>query len=150
MYKNSIVHYLTKIMVDIMFYGGIVCCLLVTQLAKLTRGYLWYGDDVVFPFGIILFTTGVAAVYILFNLKKMFKTLLGGNPFVLSNVSCLRKMAVACFVIALIYAAKCMFWFTLATAIIVIMFVIAGLFCLTLKDVFKQAIYYKEENDYTV
>ncbi len=150
MYKNSFVHHLTKIMVDIMFYGGIVCCILVPYFVKWTSGYFSYGDNIILPFTVILLGSGMAAVYIMFNLKSMFKTLLGGNPFVWSNVSCLRKMAVASFIIALFYIAKCFFWFTIATGIIVIIFVIAGLFCLTLKDVFKQAICYKEENDLTV
>jgi uncharacterized protein YxeA len=102
------------------------------------------------PLTITLVVSGIASVYIMYNLKSMFTTLLGGNPFVESNVSCFRKMAVASFIIALIYIAKCFYWFTLATVVIVIAFAIAGLFCLTLKDIFKQAVYYKEEHDYTV
>lgn len=150
MYKNSFVHYLTKLLVDIMFYGGIVCCVLVPFLVKWASGYFGYEESHILPFTIILLGSGLAAVYIMYNLKSMFKTLLGGNPFVWSNVSCFRKLAVASFVIALLYSVKCFFWFTIATALIVVVFVIAGLFCLTLKDVFKQAIHYKEENDYTV
>ncbi len=150
MYKNSLVHHLAKLTVDVMFYGGIVCCFLVVFLAKLTRGYAWYGEEVVLPFSVILFLTGVCAVYILFVLKQMFKTLLGGNPFVMRNVSSFRRMAVASLLIAVIYLVKCLFWFTLATAVIMIVFGIAALFCLTLKDIFKQAVYYKEEHDLTV
>jgi hypothetical protein len=150
MYKNSFVHYLTKIMVDIMFYGGILCCIMVPFLVKRAGGYFGYGESEIIPLTITLLGSGVAAVYIMFNLKLMFKTLLGGNPFVWSNVSCFRKIAVASFIIAMIYTAKCFFLLTIATALIVIIFVIAGLFCLTLKDIFKQAIYYKEENDFTV
>jgi hypothetical protein len=150
MYKNSFVHYLAKYMVDIMFYGGILCCILVPFLIKQAGAYFGYGEGLILPLTISLVVSGIAAVYIMFNLKSMFTTLLGGNPFVWSNVNCFRKMAVASFIIALIYIVKCFYWFTLTTAVIVIAFVIAGLFCLTLKDIFKQAVYYKEENDYTV
>ncbi|MBC7765783.1 MAG: DUF2975 domain-containing protein [Hyphomonadaceae bacterium] len=150
MLKKSFVHYLTKVLVDIMFYVGILCCLAVPMLVNYVRVFFGYDDFVLIPLMIILFTSGVCALYILFNLQKIFKTLVGGNTFIAENVSCLRKMAVASFLIALIYIAKCTFWFTIATAIIIIMFVIAGLFCLTLKDVFKQAIAYKEESDFTV
>jgi xanthine/uracil permease len=80
----------------------------------------------------------------------MFKSLLGGNPFINKNVSCFRRMAVACAVISLLYIIKCFFLFTIATVIIVLVFVIGCLFCLTLKDIFKQAIALKEENDLTV
>lgn len=52
--------------------------------------------------------------------------------------------------ITLIYFIKCFMVLTFATIIIVIVFAVGSLFCLTLKDIFKQAIYYKEENDWTV
>jgi hypothetical protein len=42
------------------------------------------------------------------------------------------------------------FWFSLMSSIIVVIFFLLGLFCLTLKDVFKQAVAYKEEADWTV
>jgi hypothetical protein len=109
MYKNSFVHHLTKLLVDIMFYGGIVCCVLVPFLVKWSSGYFGYEKSVVLPFTIILLGSGIAAVYIMYNLKSMFKTLLGGNPFVWSNVSCFRKLAVASFAIALLYIVKCLF-----------------------------------------
>lgn len=150
MYRNSFVHYLAKYMVDAMFYGGILCCILVPFLVSQASNYFGYGESLILPLDITLITSGVAAVYIMYILKSMFTTLLGGNPFVWSNVSCFRKMAVASFSIALIYIVKCFYWFTPATVIIVIAFFIAGLFCLTLKDVFKQAVCYKEESDYTV
>jgi len=80
----------------------------------------------------------------------MFKTLLGGNPFVIKNVSCLRKCAVASATIALIYLIRIIFWFTIASSIIVVIFAMLSLFCLTLKDLFKRAVAYKEETDWTV
>jgi len=80
----------------------------------------------------------------------MFKTLLGGDPFIEANIMSLRKCAVSCFIIALLFAAKMTFWLTAASAIIIIIFCMLGLFCLTLKDLFKQAVAYKEENDGTV
>lgn len=150
MYKNSFVHYLAKYMVDVMFYGGILCCILVPFAIKQASIFYGYTESMILPLNITLMASGIAAVYIMYILKSMFTTLLGGDPFVWSNVSCFRKMAVASFIISLIYTAKCFYWFTPSTAIIVIAFFIAGLFCLTLKDVFKQAVCYKEENDYTV
>ena len=150
MYKNSLVHYVTKVLVDIMFYCGIVCCILVPFIMPYLNEYFGYVQSTVIPFTILLTSSGICAVYILWQLKKMFKTLLGGNPFVISNVNCLRKCAVASFIISVIYIAKITFWFTIASSIIVIIFVLLGLFCLTLKDIFKHAIAYKEENDWTV
>ena len=150
MYKNSFVHYLTKILVDVMFFGGIVCCVAVPFLMPVLKEYFGYKDSQVVPLTVILLLSGLSSLFILWQLKAMFKTLLGGNPFTSANVSCLRRCSAASFFIAIVFIAKLVFWFTVASMIIVIIFALLGLFCLTLKDVFKQAIAYKEENDWTV
>jgi len=150
MYKNSFVHYLTKILVDIMFYCGILCCIALPFVMPALAGYFGYDSAVVPPFTVILLSSGLCALYILWQLKAIFRTLLSGNPFIGANVSCLRKCSVASFLIAMIYAVKIIFWFSIMTLVVAIMFSLLGLFCLTLKDVFKQAVAYKEENDWTV
>ena len=78
------------------------------------------------------------------------KTLFLGNPFVKENIKYLNNISISCMFITLIYFIKCFMVLTFATIIIVIVFAVGSLFCLTLKDIFKQAIYYKEENDCTV
>jgi len=150
MYKNSFTHYLTKFLVDAMFLGGLICCIAVPFVMPWLAERFGYRPQSVLPFTAILLAAGLCSEYILWQLRAMFKTLLGGNPFVGANVTCLRRCAVASLAIALIFVAKSIFWFTLATAIIVIMFTMLGLFCLTLKDLFKQAVAYKEEHDWTV
>jgi hypothetical protein len=150
MRKNSFVHYLTKVLVDIMFYGGIICCIVIPFLMPSLAGFFGYGKTVIVPYTIILLISGMCSLYILWQLKAMFKTLLGGDPFIMANISCLRKCSVASFLIAIIYIVKISIWFTIASSIIVIIFALLGLFSLTLKDLFKQAVAYKEENDWTV
>lgn len=147
MYKKSFVHYCTKIAVDVMFYGGIAAFFLVPYFVSWWTGRGGYAINVTHPFSVILFMSEVCAVYIMRQLKKIFITLHGGNPFVAGNVTCLRKIAAACLLIAVIFTVKCVMFFTYLSVVAVIIFVVATLFCLTLKDVFKQAVYYKEEND---
>jgi len=150
MYKNTFVHYLTKALVDIMFYVGIMICLALPFAMPSIAQIFEYNAGIVLPLTVILSASGLCTLYILWQLKTIFKTLLGGDPFVSANITCLRKCAVATFIIAIIYFGKMFFWFTPSTAAIFIIFSLAGLFLLTLKDVFKQAIAYKEENDWTV
>jgi uncharacterized membrane protein len=150
MYKNSTVHYLTKVLIDIMFYGGILCCIAVPFIMPRLTALLGYAPDTVIPHSIVLILSGLCAVYILWQLKAMFKSLLCGNPFTEKNIGCLRRCSVASFLIAIIYLVETVFWFTITAALIVIIFALLGLFSLTLKDVFKQAVAYKEENDWTV
>lgn len=150
MNKKSPVHIATKIVVDVLFYLGILCCLLVPFFVGSLRGAYRYDDSVLLPFQIILFLAGAASVWLLYNLKRMLKSILRGNPFIFKNVQCLRQMSLSCFFIMLIFLVKCIFWFTPATLVVAVVFGIATLCCLTVKDVFKQAVFYKEENDLTV
>ena len=145
-------HRLTKVLVDIMFYGGIlVCILLPFWITRQSGLYVEYEGSVANVVHIaILLPAAICAVYILFQLKMIFKTLMRGNPFVLENVSCLRKCGVTSFLMAIIFILRLVFWFTPGSVVLIIICVLLGLFCLTLKDVFKQAISYKEENDWTV
>jgi predicted membrane protein len=57
---------------------------------------------------------------------------------------------VASFIISILFFARLFIGFTFGTAIIAIIFAMLGLFSLTMKDVFKQAVFYKEETDWTV
>ena len=150
MYKNSVVHYIAKAAVEVMFYGGILCLIAIPFLGGWIQSYFGYTDiDTAIMLGSLL-SSGLCVLYILFQLKQMFRTLLGGNPFVPGNVSCFRRMAVACALISIIFFVKGILMFTLTTLVIILMFLVACLFCLTLKDIFKQAVSYKEENDLTV
>jgi len=144
------IHYVTKILVDLMFYGGLVALVaLPFVLPMLLR---WIGTSMQFrvAYTLILLSAGTCAIYIVYQLKRMFKTLLCGNPFVMENVSCLRKCAVASALIATIFAVRIVLWFTIASGIMVIVFALLSLFSIAIKDLFKQAVSYKEETDWTV
>ena len=151
MNKPSIVHRMTKVLVDIMFFGGSLSLIVTPFVMPHVLTYLGYLKKTHTAYSIIIISSGLCALCIVWQLKTMFKTLLGGNPFVEKNVNCLRICSVASFLIAIIYIIKvCILLLTPSSLIIVIIFSLLGLFCLTLKDVFKQAIAYKEENDWTV
>ena len=151
MYKKSFTHYIAKIIIDILFYLCIICVVLVPIFAKKLFHWIDYSNSTYLNgFTSIVFLSGLCCAYILFNLKEMYRSLLIGNPFVDKNVKHFRKIAVACFIIALIYIIKCFFMFTFATVVIAAVFMIGCLFCLTLKDLFKQAINYKTENELTI
>ena len=151
MYKKSITHYISKIAIDILFYSSIVCVVLSPIFSRWLFGWINYSDsDYLVAFSVIIFLSGMCCSYILFNLKQMYKSLLVGNPFVDDNVNHLRKIAVSCFLIAIMYVIKCFFMLTFATIVIAAVFIVGCMFCLTLKDLFKQAINYKTENELTI
>lgn len=55
-----------------------------------------------------------------------------------------------CFLIALITCCRLFVYVTPAVLVVILIFVIAGLFSKVLSRVFDQAVTYKEENDLTV
>lgn len=151
MYKKSLTHYISKAVIDVLFVVSIILTICVPFGAKYVFSFIGYENNLYqVPFGVILFLSGICCSYILFNLKQMFKSLLVGDPFIDKNVSHFRKMAVSCFIVAVIYIIKAVFMWTFATVVIAIIFVVGTLFCLTLKDLFKQAINYKTENELTI
>lgn len=150
MYKKSITHYIAKVVIDILFYLSILCTLAMPSATAVLLRVRTLNSSASIAYAIILTFSGACCVYILFLLKQMYKSLLVGNPFVDENVRHLRKMAVTCFIIGILYVAKSIFLFTVATPIIAGIFLVGCLFCLTLKDLFKQAINYKTENDLTI
>ena len=151
MYKKSLTHYISKIVVDVLFYCSILCTVLVPFTASKLFGWIDYpNQSYLVAFTAVIFVSGLGCTYILFNLKVMFLSLLSGNPFTDENVGHFRKIAVTCFVMTVIYAVKCFVLFTVATLVIAVIFMVGTLFCLTLKDLFKQAINYKTENELTI
>lgn len=150
MYQKSIVHYMTKISIDILFYAAIVACILVPFSSSWLFSYFAIVEAGAIFIKVVLLASGLSCTYILWQLKVIFKTLMDGNPFIHANVSCLRKIAIACLVISFIYLVKMIVMPTISTIVIVIIFIVGCLLCLTLKDLFKQSIYYKDENDLTV
>ncbi len=150
MYEKSLVYKITKILIEILFYLGIACIICIPFIADLLKKYALLKEGFYMPFCFILLITGVSCEYILFILRKMYKSLLNGNPFSAENVTAFRKLGLACCVSAIVFFIKLIFAPTFATLVITLIFVIGTLFCLTLKEVFKQAVYYKEENDLTI
>jgi len=145
MYGNNISK-ITAVLVNIMFYGGILACAL-TPFG--TRLYGFTGREYIIQTGAILLS-GFASVYIMYQLKRMFKTVTSGDPFVMENAVSLKRTAAASFIIAAVYVAKAILLFTPATFVIIVIFVTAGLFCLTLMSVFTAAVQFKEENSLTI
>ena len=84
------------------------------------------------------------------ELRKIFKTVLAEDCFVAENVESLRKMGNWSFFIALMSVVRSIVYVTMAMAVVILVFVIAGLFSKVLAMVFEEAVRYKEENDLTI
>ena len=150
MNRNKLLYRITKAIVDIMFYGGILCTLAVPFVLPDLIKTIGYKAEMLIPHTIILMLSGALAVYILFLLRQMFKTVIKGKPFVKKNISCLARCGLSAMLISAIFVVKVILWPTITAVIIAVTFALLGIFCLTLRDVFECAVAYKEENDFTI
>ena len=113
-----------------------------TEYAAITDHY-WYAV-------VSIMAVGIFTLLILFELRKMMKTVIEDNCFVEANVKSLYRMGTYAFVITGVKLLRCFVYFTPAAMIIAGVFLFAGLFSKVLARVFDRAVRYKQENDLTI
>lgn len=147
--KNKLIVF-TKILLDIMFYAGIAVTIFVPLIIRFYGRYNHYFGDHVLSLSIIFLLSGIFAVLIIFELRKIFRSVLNDDCFIRENVTSLNHMGTYSFCIALLTCCRLFLYLTPAVLIIILTFVIAGLFSKVLSLVFDRAVTYKLENDLTI
>lgn len=142
---------ITKILLDVMFYSGIVVIVTLPLTLKYAGSHYSRAFQEYYALMLVIFAlSGVCGVVIVSQLRKMMRTVVRKNCFVHENVRSLEVMGITSAAIVVLFFIKCFFLPTPATFIIVLTFFIAGLFSKVLSFVFREAIRYKEENDLTI
>ena len=149
MKKESIIR-ITKNLLDFMFFAGIIVTVTLPFSAKWLINYLPDLEARYTEYVILYFVLGVLAIAVLGELRKMFRTVLADNCFVYDNVVSLQRMGTYSFMIALISLVRTLLCMTIAMLVVILVFIIAGLFSKVLAFVFERAVNYKEENDLTI
>ena len=142
---------LTKLILDIMFFTGII--VLLTLPIWLRFAGTHYSKDIEIHYLamlIVFAVSGLNGLLIVNELRKMMKTVLEVNCFVEDNVKSLRRMARYRLVISIFFFIKVLLVPTPATLLIILVFFIAALFSVVLSCVFQEAVNYKDENDLTI
>ena len=142
---------LTKLILDIMFFTGII--VLLTLPIWLRFAGTHYSKDIEIHYLamlIVFAVSGLNGILIVNELRKMMKTVLEVNCLVEDNVKSLRRMARYSLVISIFFFIKVLLVPTPATLIIILVFFIAALFSVVLSCVFQEAVNYKDENDLTI
>lgn len=153
MKKETVISF-TKYLLDFMYFAGIAVTVLlpVPGLVQRVAAFLDFHDfegrytEII----MIYFILGILAVLILGELRKMFRTVLKDDCFVKENVVSLQRMGTYSFVIAVICLLRTVLYMTIAMLVLVLVFIIAGLFSKVLAFVFDRAVEYKLENDLTI
>lgn len=141
---------ITRGILDVMFYAGILACLTLPFSLKFIGAYFPHYEIFYIPMLILFFISGIFAILIILELRRMFQTVIQEDCFVKENVQALRRMGTYSFCIAAVSVVRLFIVITPATLVIILVFIIAGLFSKVLSKVFDQAVTYKLENDLTI
>lgn len=140
----------TKCLLNVMFFCGIPVTISVPWFLNWYKQINAYYDTYYIPQTIFFLISGVFACLIVFELRKMIKSVELENCFVFDNVKSLRNMGNYSFVIAVVSFCRLFLYATPGVFVVIIVFVIAGLFSKVLANVFQKAVEYKEDNDLTI
>lgn len=140
----------TKILLDFMYYTGIIVTIFVPLIIKGYGSYNSYFAENIPELSVIFMLSGIFAVLIIHELRKLFKSVLADDCFIRENVASLNRMGTYSFFIAVITCCRLFLYMTPAVLVVILVFVIAGLFSKVLSHVFDKAVTYKLENDLTI
>lgn len=101
-------------------------------------------------FLIAIYISGILALVVLNELRKIFKSCVMETPFIMSNVVSLKRIGFSASIIAMVFIAKAFVFLTILTLIVIFTFSLAALFCFVLADVFEEAVNHKAEIDLTI
>ena len=111
-----------------------------------------------------LLITGIIALLVIYQLIKIFKNLKKNILFCNDNLVSLKKITIKCFILSVLYLALAIIvliimknatneivYYALAFSIILMLvFMVNGIGIKILCEIYKKAIEYKEENDFTI
>lgn len=141
---------IAKCLLNVMFYCGIPVTAAVPFFLK------WYGrinsyyKDYYLIQTALFLISGVFACLIVSELRRMIRSVEQENCFVMDNVKSLKRMGNYSFIIAAVTSVRLGLYSTPGVFVVILVFVIAGLFSKVLAGVFEQAVNYKQENDLTI
>ena len=137
-----------KAIIDISFFTGIVLEVLVpfglkiaVQLVMKLLGDTTEYSKILdhYPYAVVsIMLVGGAAILIIYELRKMMKTVLADDCFVEQNVKSLYRMGTYAFIITGLKLIRCFVYFTPAAVIVAGVFAFAGLLSKVLAIVFER------------
>ena len=141
---------LTKYLLDFIYYVVIAVTVSLPITIKKLGEFVEKLQEHYVESVIIYIILGLSAAVILAELRKMFNTVINKDCFVRGNVVSLNKMFKWSLVIVGMAIIRNIVYVTPAMLVVILVFVIAGLFSKVLSFVFEEAVGYKEENDFTI
>ena len=140
-------------MLRAMFFGGIlICATLPFTFRKILRLIFYFPVTQAFYFRALIYTLifGVLMVIFVYFAARVFRTVTKGDPFVKENLQSLWAMGIISGLLALANGAYSLVGLSVLAMILCVFFLFFWGFLLVLREVFRSAIAYKEENEFTI
>jgi hypothetical protein len=96
MQRRKALYRFTRTLIDFLFYSGILVCILAPVIIYTLIPHNYIIEGIRLQITIVLMLSDIAALYILWMLKRIFKTLLNTDPFTMENVGTLRTFLFLC------------------------------------------------------
>lgn len=141
-----------KYLLDFVFGVGAILFLFLPKVTRwyLEEFYIRYNEVSYMTLLILLYMSGTGTLLMVYYMRKVFRSLKEGTPFVDENVTSLRNMGFIGLAVSLIFLAKIFILNSIMTFVCTMAFFVGGCFALVLSEVFRSAVEVKKENDYTI
>ncbi|HOO78955.1 MAG TPA: DUF2975 domain-containing protein [Lachnospiraceae bacterium] len=141
---------ITKCLLNVMFYLGIPTTITIPWTLKWYSQTNQYYDRYYWIQTALFLICGTLACLIVFELRRMIKSVEAEDCFVEANVRSLRSMGNYSFMVSAATVVRLFLYGTPGVFVVLLVFAIAGLFSKVLAKVFAEAIRYKLDNDLTI
>jgi len=149
--KKSVVAKLVSIILVIMLMVGVVCIFFLPSL------YDFFKDEYVEVFSkhlvwyrVAFYICYIICLGVVYQLLKVFYCIYQDSPFRKEVEKSLKITAVLFMCLFVVVTVKCIFMPTILSFAVLLICFIASLSFYVLASVIKTAIFYKNENDYTI
>ncbi len=153
--KNGLSGYIEKMLFIILIGGLIIMITLPITLkyiilfsfgvSSVDIKSTWYTFVLIF-----LEISGIFAVFIIHTTLLLFRNINEDNPFSGKSCEYLKRISMLCLIEGILYLIKIIFFNSIFTIVIFMIFIILWLLALVLAELFKKAKDYKDENDLTI
>jgi len=149
--KKSIISKIVAIILKIILGFGAISLVFVPFIYNFIGKYqnITFNDQTTL-YKIALYVSAIIVLYIIFELIRIFSLVYKENPFNRHTEYSLKRIAISLMILSLITLTKSIFIPTVLSYSIVIILFVGSLGVYVLSQVFKIAIEYKNEIDYTV
>ncbi len=140
-----------EILFKILLIGGIICLPFIPKIYNILKifGIESFSTKTLF-YRILFYICYIVCLGILYTLNYMFKIIYKDNPFNKSIVTSLKIIATLFLLLSGVVLIKTIYIPTILSIAVIVVTFITSLCFYTLSHIFKAAIAYKNEVDYTV